>query len=416
MSKKNTTKVSQETTPKEPQVITGFDNIEFIDDPHGQIQTVKFNLRNPTKGNPTYLVSMANALRRTIIADLPNYLASRELTQFNIANSVLNHDVLTQRLHLCPIRLENLIKHDNPTGIMIRGNLTNETKQIRSVYLHELQVEGYEDPAEFWTHPEILWTRLQPGQQIEFSTLLEFGTSHRNDSGFQPCSAVRYTFATSDAAMDKIIEKKTFKTEEDKERFRVGHREQGVHRLQDGTPYEYQFQLESLGVYPPQEVVPSACLILEGRYAQIQVILDRVANHVKNGEMKQGVIKIEDVITVQKYKGELEAFDFVIYYENDTLGNQWTQQIRTDDTVKFIGYRIPHPQDPLVVIRIALNEHSEDYNEYMLECIEKLKEHAAKLEKFWVDIRKMWHQRCPLPEMKDWEDWVQSRIFEIVHH
>lgn len=46
------------------------------------------------------------------------------------------------------------------------------------------------------------------------------------------------------------------------------------------------------------------------------------------------------------------AAAYTIRLEDHTLGNLLRQQLHTDDDVVFAGYRIPHPLDPLMVMRI----------------------------------------------------------------
>jgi len=396
------------STPKATPT-DGWANIEMIDDIPGQTQILKFSLLNKID-EPKYWTSMANAIRRTILADLPNYLPSRDMMNVIESTSMLNPDVLSQRLHLCPVRVEKLIGLDNPQGIMIKANIQNTGSQIRSVYLRDLMVEGFDDPADFWTQPDTLWTRLQPGQGIELTTTLQFGTSYTIDTGFQPCAATRYVFASHEDVLQQMMSKMTFKNEQDKELYRIAHQEQAVWRTKEGHPVEFIFTMESLGAYPVQEIIPTACLILEKRYHKMQVILDRLQEQAQN----RPPWSIHDVIRVEKYTGDLQAFDFTISYENETIANHWTQRIRRDKEVQYIGYRIPHPQDHVVIIRIALHKKPDELINYFNDCVEKLKEHASGLEKEWESHRQLWRQRSPLPPVPGWEDWVESHIFEIL--
>lgn len=395
---------------------TGWDLIEIINDEQGQLQTIKCVLRNDKdKDDAKYSPAMANAIRRTMIADLPNYQPSREMMNVIESTSMLNPDILSHRLHLCPVKLENIIEKENPNNLLIKCFVQNNGNIIQNVYLKDLVVDGFEDPADFWTHPDVLWTKIQPGQKINLTTPLEFGTAHNKDSAYQPCSAVRYVFGTSEEVMEEMIADKTFTSEQEKEEYKVAHKEQAVWKTRDGNPVEYQFQFDNLGSYPVQEVIPTACLIIENRYTKVQTTLNRIKNMILSGELKnRSPWIIDNVIKITNYSGELNAFEFFIFNENDTMANQWTQVIRRDKDVKFVGYRITHPQDSFVLIRLALHQPQEDTIEYLVACIDKLVEHAIDLERQWKETREQWYDRCPIPRVKGWNEWVIKNIYEII--
>lgn len=50
------------------------------------------------------------------------------------------------------------------------------------------------------------------------------------------------------------------------------------------------------------------------------------------------------------------AGHYVIRLEDHTLGNLLRQQLHADEDVVFAGYRIPHPLDPLMVVRIQTTD------------------------------------------------------------
>ncbi|WIA32208.1 hypothetical protein OEZ86_003057 [Tetradesmus obliquus] len=50
------------------------------------------------------------------------------------------------------------------------------------------------------------------------------------------------------------------------------------------------------------------------------------------------------------------AGHYVIRLEDHTVGNLIRQQLHSDEAVVFAGYRIPHPLDPLMVVRIQTTD------------------------------------------------------------
>lgn len=417
--KKKNDKIKPAKQPVNNDWRDGWAHIQYEQHPTTGLESCICFLRNPLQGDSLYLPCMANAIRRTILADLPSYLPSRHSIQFIDTTSVLHSDMLSQRLHLCPVRMERLIQMEEPpTSILIQANIQNQGSMIQSVYLKDLMVEGFENPEDFWTNPSILWTRLQPGQSLQMNTTLEFGTSHTKDSGFQPCAGVRYTFTTSEDVLEAMVQQHSNKlqTEEQIEIFKKGHREQAVWKTQDGNPMEYVFQFDNLGAYPIQEVIPLACLILEKRFQRMSQLLERCLIILQEEGLDQyNKIHIPEQMKIETYSGEYNAFEITVFHENDTIMNEWTRKIRRDNRIEYIGYRMPHPQDPFAIVRIALNDKPTDTQTYLKNTLTVMKEYADEILQAWNGIRQQFRDRSPVPTVPVWEDWIESHIYEIIH-
>lgn len=371
---------------------------------------IQFQIRNPSENKATlYFPSMANAIRRTILSDLPNYLPSRNLMSFQTCTSMIHQDMLSLRFHLCPIRILSVF--ENSSDITLFANISNETAQIQDVLLKQITIQRKEEqvsPEEFWTNPDILFTRLKPGQKIEFSCPVEFGSSSSKNAGFQPCAAVRYIFTTKPEEMDSIISTKTFATPEDELSFRKGHAEQAIWKNKEEQPMEYQFFMENIGCYPSQEVIPTALFIIGKRFQRMSSLFTLLLNQ------KIEFPTIPKQMIVSPYNGTYRAFDITIYNETETTVDHWTQYVRRDPDVEYVGYRIPHPMDPIIVIRIALKQQPTDTMEYVSNCLMKLKEHTEQLYSFWETQREEWWKQCPEKKTPKWDAWMEEIIYQIL--
>lgn len=98
---------------------------------------------------------------------------------------------------------------------------------------------------------------------------------------------------------------------------------------------------------------------------------DRYARFV----LPEGKAKVE-FATDTKMK---HAATYTIRLEDHTIGNLLRMQLHADPHVVFAGYRIPHPLDPLMVVRIQTNERKTP-EEAMDGAIRALKGEVAELK------------------------------------
>jgi DNA-directed RNA polymerase subunit L len=52
------------------------------------------------------------------------------------------------------------------------------------------------------------------------------------------------------------------------------------------------------------------------------------------------------------------VYDLVFYDENDTLGNILSEYLAQESDVKYVGYRLSHPQKYEMLMKITLSENN----------------------------------------------------------
>ena len=113
-------------------------------------------------------------------------------------------------------------------------------------------------------------------------------------------------------------------------------------------PVTYCFTLESNGTYNPKNIIEHVFKYLKDKLINIKKSLD------ENDTEK---------IKVERADYNIETYDFVIYNEDDTLGNLLNSYLIEDSNIKFVGYDIPHPLDKILIIRQGLiNNNSIENN------------------------------------------------------
>lgn len=80
------------------------------------------------------------------------------------------------------------------------------------------------------------------------------------------------------------------------------------------------------------------------------------------GEVPMRVANREENPKVIAFKDEgiKNCYEFRIEHEDHTLGNLLTQQLLTESNVLFAGYRIHHPLDDFIYLRVNVAEAAGD--------------------------------------------------------
>lgn len=395
----------------------GIDGIEVI--PQISSTELKFTIRNERGKVSQYPPCFANSLRRTILADLPTYLVSRKQIHFTEATSMIHQDMLTHRLHISPICLDKVIRLEQPASLEFVCDVSNPDDEMHDVLLKDFIPKYFDEviPAEdFWTNPNILIAKLRSGQAIRCQGSFHLGTSNTEDSGFQCVAAIRYTNSTSDEVLQQNFEAAKTKgliMPGQEELWLVNHREQAVDLNNDGCPMEYHYRMENLGVYQPLDIIPVASWILENRFTNISQTLEDWLNHYQDMEGRESW-KQGNHLEVTWYEAEgVPALDLRFSHENETFADLLTYWIRRDSRVKFVGFRIPHPLDKLVIIRIALTDSTRT-KEGAHNIIQLMKEHVDKLAKQWADFGKEFSEKTNYELSDEMKIWLRESLPKIL--
>ena len=61
-------------------------------------------------------------------------------------------------------------------------------------------------------------------------------------------------------------------------------------------------------------------------------------------------------VEIKKDTHDDNSYLFTIYHEDHTIGNLLTSQLLTEDRVLFAGYRIEHPLQDLIKMRVTISQ------------------------------------------------------------
>lgn len=312
-------------------------------------------------------VSLANALRRTIISDIPLVVFKTTPYEENKANIIantsrLNNEILKQRLSCIPIHINDLQMPLN--NYLLEVNVENLTDTIMFVttenfkiknlvtgdYLSQKDTRGIFPPDD-QTGYFIDFVRLRPrisdelpGEKINLTCEFSISTA-KVDGMFNVVSTCSYGYSVDDVKMETELAKK-----------RQQWKDQGLDvdfetqnwKLLDGLRItkkdSFDFMIQTIGIFTNQELVHKACDIIVEKLTLLDTLADT-----------------DELSITPSVNTMNNSFDIILVNEDYTIGKIieymfYSKFYEDVQTLSFCGFKKMHPHDNDSIIRIAYKE------------------------------------------------------------
>ena len=317
-------------------------------------------------------VSLANAIRRTILSDIPTVVFRTTPYEENKAvfltnTTRLNNEILKQRLSCVPIHIADL---EMPLqNYILEVNVENLTDTIQFVTTEDFKVKNL-TTNKFLSEKDnkvifppndygyfIDFARLRPkiseeipGEKLHFTCEFSIGTSKEN-AMFNCVSTCSYGFTLDEENIDKELGK------------REKHwKDQGLNkdqidfesknwRLLEGQRIvkkdSFDFIIETIGVFTNQELIKKACSILTTKLADLDSAIEK-------DELK--IVPSQNTMPF--------SFDIILENEDYTIGKAlefmlYAKFFEDLKTLSYCGFKKMHPHDSDSIIRVAYKELTE---------------------------------------------------------
>jgi DNA-directed RNA polymerase alpha subunit len=349
-------------------------------------------------------VSIANAIRRTIISDINTVVFRTTPNEKNKANIIantsrLNNEVIKQRLSCIPIHIKDYDEFPFKNYIM-EVNIENNTDTIMFVTTQNFKIRDlvsgkYLDetktreifPANDYTGCFIDFIRLRPkiseeipGEKIHLTCEFDIGNA-KEDGMFNVVSTCSYGFSIDDVVQEAELQRKrqTWKDEsKSKEEIEF---ESKNWKLLDGMRItkkdSYDFTIDSVGVFTNNELIETSCKILINSF-------DGLNNLIEKDDLK--IIKSQNTMA--------NCFDVILENEDYTIGKVleyflYTKYYETN-MLTFCGFKKMHPHDTYSIIRVAYSEaveistikgHLQECNTESINIFKRIRKEFLKLVK-----------------------------------
>lgn len=306
-------------------------------------------------------VSVANALRRTILSDIPSVVIKNP--QFINNNTQFNNQILEQRLSCIPLNIDpdENIDLKNLQLILEENNDTNELKNVTTAnfMIYDKTSEKYMAIESLqkifqknnFTNEYILFCRLKPrlsneipGENINIKADLGIGTASENGSynvvstcayGNTPDKNLIHT-ARQNYEQELIDKNMIEKDIEDALENWDNHHYKRYY-LKDS----FDFSIESVGIFKETDIIFKACNIINFGLMKIKENQDN-----KNYSFEKNKIALENSVDITLFNVDYtlgKLLEYVIYKEYFV-----NQKVLT-----YCGYLKPHPHEDDSIIRIA---------------------------------------------------------------
>ena len=343
-------------------------------------------------------VSIANALRRIILSEIPTVIFKTEPfaeSKMTIEKNTtrLNNEIIKQRFSCIPIHIEDttfpLDDHE------VELDVANTSGSIQFVTTRDLKIKNttndryLADDAVFKIFPPdpitkdwIIIARLRPrtstagGEALKLKSKLDIGIAKTN-SAYNVVSTCSYRAAPDPVAMNAAwTEYDKMKSKENKtdwEEIRDTAKTDWL--LLDGKRHVLQnvfdFVIESVGVFDNADIVYRGC----------DVMIHKLKTFMENIQAQPELIQesnvtIDNCVDVTLHGEDYtlgKVIEYVIYEKHFNLPSNAS----SDKTVTYCGFNKPHPHIDESIIRIGFNT-SRDTTE-ITEILVAAANHAIKI-------------------------------------
>jgi len=343
-------------------------------------------------------VSYVNAIRRTILSDIPIVCFKTTPYEENKANILinttrLNNEILKQRLSCIPICISNLedtpiknylLEVDVENKIDITVIVTTKDFNIKDIssntYLDEGQQKKIFPPfipptgsGEYYIDFVRLRPRISdeiPGERIKFTCEFSVSTA-RDDSMFNVTGTCAYGCSPDQEKMAEQLEirKQKWKDEDKKEaeiKFEAAN-----WKLLEGLRYvkknSFDFVLQTVGIYENEQIIIKASQILLQKFEVLKKSL------------------MQDEVEIKASENTMEnCYDITLENEDYTIGNILNYELYaifyTDlKLLDYVGFKKLHPHDLNSLLRVALTDKTKSVSTVKTMLVKVIEEAITKI-------------------------------------
>ena len=314
-------------------------------------------------------MSIANALRRIIVSDIPTFVFrtypySENKAEITHNTTRFHNEIIKQRLSCIPIHIDDM---DFPyKDYIVEVDVKNDTDSILYVTTKDFKIknsktEVYSDesavraifPPSSVTGDYIEFARLQPklsenihGERLTLRCGLDIGMASQ-DGAFNVISTCAYECTPDVAKANEVWgEKEAAMKKSNMTETEVEFEKKNWFLLEAKRYYQpnsYDFIIESVGVFENSEIVIKACKIMISKCEKFLY------------DLEHGKVSIVPSETTLK-----NGFDVTLVNEDYTLGKViefylYQQNFIADKTLSFCGFRKSHPHATDSIIRVAFH-------------------------------------------------------------
>jgi DNA-directed RNA polymerase alpha subunit len=349
-------------------------------------------------------VSLANAIRRTILSDINIVVFRTSPYEKNDANIImntsrLNNEIIKQRLSCIPIHISNIeefpidkyyleVKVQNISNSILY--VTTEDFVIKDIAtdkpISESKTREIFPPSN--TGHFIDFVRLRPkisdevpGEAIHLTCKFSIGNA-KEDGMFNVVSTCSYGFTPDLNKIQETLGKKRADWKQegktDKEIDFESKNWELLDALRITKKDSFDFIIQSIGIYSNFDLLNKACDILIGQFNELNIL-----------------IETNEIIIRKSQNTMANSYDIILENEDYTIGKslEYLLFAKFYEGIKILtycGYKKMHPHDSDSIIRLAYKENVNIsfIKQNLLECVSDAIQIFKKVKKEILKINK----------------------------
>jgi DNA-directed RNA polymerase subunit L len=331
----------------------------------------KFRLSNTN-------VSLANAVRRIILSEIPTYVFNTDNSAENnciieVNTSRLHNEIIKQRLGCIPIHRKvsmNKKEEESLAGnYIVEVDVTNDTDNIMYVTTEHFKLKNKVTgnyiteeetrkifPKNPLTHYFIDFVRLRPkisdtipGEKFKMTCEISVSMAKVN-SMFNVVSICSYFNTLDNIKKDKVWEEhrdKLIQTDKDITSDEIEFQKKNFELLDAQryyVPDSFDFTVQTVGVYDNQEIVKRGCVVLQNKF--IDLIHDIDADIVPINVSESTMDNCYDIMLEGEDYTIGKVLEYILY---ETFYNK-------EKKLSYCGFKKYHPHDSYSIIRVAFSD------------------------------------------------------------
>lgn len=321
-------------------------------------------------------VSIANALRRTLISDIPSVVfhtfpysenqctISKNTTRFN--NEIIKHRLSCVPIHITDmsIPLDNyllIIDKKNESGIV--EYITSEDFQIKDVKTDKFLSKGDRDkifPKNSMTGHYLEFLRLRPklgsnlqGEALSLTCKFSVSTAKQNSAYNQTSTSLFKNTLDAVRANDEWAKKEKVMKSEGIKSADIAFEKKNWFLLEANRIYipdSFDFVIKSVGIYENKELIKKACDVLINSFNHVKQAVESDDTTVVSIKQSSTTINNCFDVTLHNYDytvGKvIEYFLYHTHYEGDKM-------------LSYCGFNKEHPHDTHSIIRVGFKNQTD---------------------------------------------------------
>jgi DNA-directed RNA polymerase subunit L len=349
-------------------------------------------------------VSLANAIRRTILSDIDIAVFRTSPYERNEANIIvntcrLNNEIIKQRLSCIPIFIKDITEFPLDK-YYIEVKVENISNSLMYVTTEDFVIKDFatNKPVSDSKAREIFppsntghfidFVRLRPkisedipGESIHLTCKFSIGNA-KEDGMFNVVSTCSYGFTPdTDRIQEMLGRKRADWQHEGKTASEVDFESKNwelLDALRITKKDSFDFIIQTIGIYSNFDLLDKACDILIGQFNELNILIET------------------NEITIHKSQNTMEnSFDIILENEDYTIGKAveyllYTKFYEGIQSLTYCGYKKMHPHDSDSIIRLAYKESVDVQfiKQNLLECVADAIQIYKRVKKEIIKINK----------------------------